>query len=460
VKKIKLSALILVSCIAFSKSEENNFNITNSTNNNFIPNTTNKLKNSATQTAKSIQKSKVTLPPSFPSVSEMQHHLKNYLEQSKTFWQKYKRKIIVYSLLGAYSTTLVTLIKGKAYLKNKNLWSSWPYGIDFETLLKIPQKELFRQIMQEINTKYPTKNNTENFVTPLSQFLHEIEKEKEYFIFYLQLYDFLQKFYLIKLFPISKTEFKKITNKIRRLDYLKNLLLSWSTERHTNIPVKKKGDNKRYSVDNITVEVTNTFSPTSKNYLSNSTIQSVFVQSIHYINDSIPYVSSFFQHTLWQSQSFIKTYKKELLAATGISTYLAIFYFLIKGETYLKKESLWSCWPNNIDFQEFIQISHKTIEEQLLQDIQVRYIKPESPTDFITPLILFMNDIEQEKKHLTFYLRLHNLLSKTYLSWIFPVDKKRFLTIKEKLERLTMVKNMFLIWAAQYKINQNKVILH
>jgi len=225
------------------------------------------------------------------------------------------------------------------------------------------------------------------------------------------------------------------------------------------LPYKKKDNtnssDKKYNVENIKIEVRNQFSPTSTNYLSNSTMQRVVVQSIHYINQGIPKVTSFVKETFLQSTSFAQKYQDEILIGTGIGLYSLIFFGLIKGDSYLNQKNLWSCWPHNIDFQKLIQTPPDEIQKQLLIEIQIRYMKIDSPTDFVTPLVKFMNDIEKEKKNLIFYQKLYETLSKFYLSWIFPMNKTMFLTIKEKLERLSFIRDIFLKWAAHYKINQN-----
>lgn len=66
-----------------------------------------------------------------------------------------------------------------------------------------------------------------------------------------------------------------------------------------------------------------------------------------------------------------------------------------------------------------------------------------------------MKKINNERTNLNFYAKFYNALKYSTLSLIFPVNKKNLENIYNKIERLYILRNIFLAWLAEYKLSEN-----
>jgi hypothetical protein len=148
------------------------------------------------------------------------------------------------------------------------------------------------------------------------------------------------------------------------------------------------------------------------------------------------------------------------LSLGGIAAlYAWLCYETLSGASYLGKSILWSSWKRETVLSALQAMPQEDITRELLMDIQKRYTSIEKPTEFMLPLIHFLYDIDIELKMLTRYHHLGTWISKTKASYIIPFDVYRFNTAQERLARLAFIKNLFLSWAANYKIEHNKSLL-
>lgn len=161
------------------------------------------------------------------------------LQEQDFFKKNYKPIIITSAILASYGTCFYAIYYCKSYLEDQNLWSNWQSEASIEKLMLTPQNQLASEVYFEIQSKYENKNN---FILSLSQFMKDIEKEKNTLILYDKVYNFLNKYYVFKFFPINTGCFENISEKIERLAYIKNIFLSsayMSYEDKTYIGKKK-----------------------------------------------------------------------------------------------------------------------------------------------------------------------------------------------------------------------------
>lgn len=153
----------------------------------------------------------------------------------------------------------------------------------------------------------------------------------------------------------------------------------------------------------------------------------------------------------------IKKYKYKISFSTLFSLYAITCFLVIRGNQYLDAEHTWAAFKAELSFTDLIQIPHQELAQELLKEIQRRYTKAQNLTDFITPLIAFMNDIDKEIKKTKNYIWLYTWLQRLRIAPILPFNIKRYSQAPIKLQRLLHLKNIFLTWAAEFKIGNNTV---
>ena len=139
-----------------------------------------------------------------------------------------------------------------------------------------------------------------------------------------------------------------------------------------------------------------------------------------------------------------------------LGAYLITWVILLSSHYYLNQVHSWSSWQSAISFTELYTRSEKLLKEELIFDIQKRYINQRNPTDFISPLVTFINKINAEEKYLNYYINMLNGINKLYLARLFLINEKKIKEAKARKQRLTFIRQLFLSWAAEYNINQEK----
>lgn len=154
--------------------------------------------------------------------------------------------------------------------------------------------------------------------------------------------------------------------------------------------------------------------------------------------------------------TYTKNNKWFLFKSALIGSYIALQSSLIYLSQRLSKDNCWSNWKKHLDLEDLYQVSQDQLAKDLLNDIQKKYITIKNPTDFIMPLIKFMKDIEKEEQAIAIYKKITKIINKTYIvNWLFFYNKKLYSAIDFREKRLKYIKNSFLSWLANFKINTN-----
>jgi len=170
-------------------------------------------------------------------------------------------------------------------------------------------------------------------------------------------------------------------------------------------------------------------------------------------NNSSPYIPPIdWQGIKSSSYSFIATYYRWLITATCIGAYSYLYYSIRNAQSYLNQPDMWFNWHETLSLEKLLSINTEELEQELLLDIQRRYTNLHEPTNFIAPLISFAHAIDQEFARLSYYKKLYKLLSVSYVYKILPIS----IVFYQKTQRLTYLKNIFLTWAAHYRVEHNK----
>jgi len=154
----------------------------------------------------------------------------------------------------------------------------------------------------------------------------------------------------------------------------------------------------------------------------------------------------------WQ---LVSGHKYKLIGTSIVGTYTYLLYKALRGNSYLAQDDSWFSWEKELSMGQLLSIPQKELAQRLLTQVQHRYLNAANPTDFLSPLINFMRDIEAEINQLRIYNRIYKWTETINLSNILPFNKKRFKNIQEKIQRLLYFKNIFSSWVAHYKMVRN-----
>lgn len=145
----------------------------------------------------------------------------------------------------------------------------------------------------------------------------------------------------------------------------------------------------------------------------------------------------------------------KIAGITFAAGYLYIFYEVVKGNNYLGRNDTWAVWKQDLALVQLLEVPQKELTHELILEIQMRYTNREKPTDFVSSLIFFMRDIDQEISRTKYLIKLGSWLRSLRIFVIFPINKARFLQATDRLNRLTYLRSLFLNWTAHYKMEQN-----
>lgn len=154
--------------------------------------------------------------------------------------------------------------------------------------------------------------------------------------------------------------------------------------------------------------------------------------------------------------NFLNEKKYLLLGCTLLGGYCYICSFCVKGNKYLERTDTWASWKNSISYDALTMTSQEDLARELVLEIQRRYSSIENPTDFILPLISFIHSIDQEIETTQKLATAYTWFCRLHIQNLVPINEKLYQNIQNLHKKLIYLKNIFLSWAAEYKINHNK----
>lgn len=160
----------------------------------------------------------------------------------------------------------------------------------------------------------------------------------------------------------------------------------------------------------------------------------------------------------WQTKTSSFLYRKRYFIGSSImlGSYALTCNYFIKANKYLERTDTWSSWRPDTPVDILITIPQAELARELILEIQRRYSNSQNPTDFISPLITFIQVIEAEIIMIKHYAEVYRWITKLHIQPVLFINQKQFNALGEKYKKLIYLKNIFLSWAAEYKINHNK----
>ena len=160
----------------------------------------------------------------------------------------------------------------------------------------------------------------------------------------------------------------------------------------------------------------------------------------------------------WQNKtsSFIFRQRYFIGASLLLGGYIYVCSYIVQANKYLERPDTWNSWRADMPFDLLVTIPQHELAKDLILEIQRKYSNTQNPTDFISPLISFVQTIDKEINTLKKFIDAYWLITKLHVEKLLPVNIKQFATLNERYKKLLYLKNVFLSWAAEYKVNHNK----
>lgn len=151
-------------------------------------------------------------------------------EFSIAYCAEHKGFLFFGSLISVYAVLLARLLYLEYFLSNSSHWSLWKHETPRNQLCLYPQKELAKELLFAIQQRYHTSTTLTDFFTPLICFFNFIEQEKKLLQQFITMHRLLDKVWLRRIFPTQHELCKTAQKRLKRLDFLKQLLINWLAE--------------------------------------------------------------------------------------------------------------------------------------------------------------------------------------------------------------------------------------
>lgn len=205
-------------------------------------------------------------------------------------------------------------------------------------------------------------------------------------------------------------------------------------------------NNSQFQQDNKVDQKSNTSSQqTLSNNQDNNNINTVYEK----IEDSLKTLQT--QSLVYKSWVYDHAYITAGITAAVVYSYL--LYQIYQADSIIKNNNSWSYLYNNYSLEQLCALPEKSLESDLLFNIQVKYVDPINPTNFIYSLVQASNSLHKEIKLLEKQIQQYQWLERLYCMSLFFIDQKILHSTEEKYKKLCFIKHVFDTWCAKYKID-------
>lgn len=141
-----------------------------------------------------------------------------------------KYKMGLYAAGMTYSSLCGYLLYTSWSIDSSETWANWKHHCTLEELLKLPQAPLAQELLAEVQKRYATVDDLYDFITPLVQFIKAVDTEIGRYKRFVSVHASIDRLHIGILFPRNTKLQAQAYERIHRLSYLKNILLSWLSE--------------------------------------------------------------------------------------------------------------------------------------------------------------------------------------------------------------------------------------
>ena len=109
--------------------------------------------------------------------------------------------------------------------------------------------------------------------------------------------------------------------------------------------------------------------------------------------------------------------------------------YFVQANKYLERTDTWASWRLDTPVDLLITIPQTELAKELILEIQRRYSNAQNPTDFISPLITFIQTIEAEIVKIKQYADVYRWITNLHLQSAFPINQKQFNLLGRKIQK-------------------------
>lgn len=202
-----------------------------------LQNTQNATSNNSTQVSTKHVRSKAGEKPLLQQISKLvpelseadKEKISNFL-YPQTYLKRHKWFVLGGLAASMYGLLCYYTYRGNSYLGSNDLWSSWHQELPFDQLLSIPQEQIAKELLHEIQRRYSTPGSITDLIQPLSLFMVTIGQEEETIKWYQWFYSWLAYSRITKIIPFSKQQFAQTKERLQRIAYFKNIFQTWAAQ--------------------------------------------------------------------------------------------------------------------------------------------------------------------------------------------------------------------------------------
>lgn len=187
---------------------------------------------------------------------------------------------------------------------------------------------------------------------------------------------------------------------------------------------------------------------TAVTQIAKNTANQVFTSTIQTAQDAYHGAKDF-------TSAFVHEYKWRIVGITIASCYGYLAYTSICLRLYFNQQERWFNWNEHLTLEALCASSQKELGIELVKEIQRRYTSMNAPTDFVTPLITFLQSIDQEQQQLELYLRLGPWIERLRLCTLTGYNTQLAKKCDMWRRRVAYLRATFMRWMADYKLEQN-----
>jgi hypothetical protein len=136
--------------------------------------------------------------------------------------------------------------------------------------------------------------------------------------------------------------------------------------------------------------------------------------------------------------------------------YLYILYRIESCKKTIYSPDSWCCWNESMETTELTMIPYSKIHEQLIEDIQKKYLINQDTIAFIDSLEQFVRDIKTEIKILTFYIKLHKNITRCHADPAFFLKETTLLAAEDRLQRVRYLYGTFATWHTKQGMHKHR----
>jgi hypothetical protein len=208
---------------------------------------------------------------------------------------------------------------------------------------------------------------------------------------------------------------------------------------------------------NLDVRCTNETSQALSAERTGSTFYDSMVVIMHLLKEYTQAVTTRTQVTSQSILQWIASHKLITASTLAAGLYCTIGLLILSDQHYLRNPHRWSNWLAPLSYEQIYEIPPYTLQHDLIVAIQCRYADKNNPSNFLLPLMKFMNDITREQERVDRYLFYSRLLKKTPFLRILPLQQDLIDQAENMSRFVCFLYNNFLTWLATYNMTQAQV---